>query len=154
MTTDPLTEQAILAAGCFWGVEATLQQVPGVLQTKVGYTGGSTAEPTYKTVCSGRTGHAEAVQVIFDPAVLSYAELLEYFWRLHDPTQKDRQGPDIGTQYRSAIFYTSEAQRQTAESAKQAVQQTLPRPVATDIAPAGTFWLAEEEHQCYLKKRR
>lgn len=148
------SERAIFAAGCFWGVEAALQEVRGVLQTTAGYTGGSTADPDYKTVCSGTTGHAEAVEVVFDPAAVSYADLLEHFWQLHDPTQKDRQGPDIGSQYRSAIFYIGEAQRQAAEDAKHTVQKKHARTVVTEISPAGTFWRAEDDHQCYVRKNR
>jgi peptide-methionine (S)-S-oxide reductase len=148
-------EKATFGAGCFWGVEATFRRVPGVKGTAVGYMGGTTANPTYEQVCSDRTGHAEVVQVEFDPAEAPYEKLLEIFWQNHDPTQLNRQGPDFGRQYRSAIFYHSEAQRQTAEASKQALADsgTLRRTIATEITPAAEFWRAEEYHQQYLEKR-
>ncbi|MFN8614733.1 MAG: peptide-methionine (S)-S-oxide reductase MsrA [Vampirovibrionales bacterium] len=147
------TETAILAAGCFWGVEALLSQVPGVLQTQVGYIGGSTEHPTYEQVCTGTTGHAEAVQMVFDPATVSYSELLSLFWRLHDPTTLNRQGPDIGTQYRSAIFTTTDEQTTLAEASKQLAQTGFDDSIVTQITPAPTFWPAEEYHQQYFAKR-
>lgn len=147
-------ERAVFAAGCFWGVEATLQKVPGVAHTRVGYTGGHAANPTYEAVCGGQTGHAEAVEVVFDPAVVSYEEVLARFWALHDPTQVNRQGPDVGTQYRSAIFVADERQRAAAEASLAERQRALSHPIATEIAAAGTFWAAEEYHQCYVQKRR
>lgn len=145
---------ATFAAGCFWGVEQTFREVEGVLSTQVGYIGGHTDQPTYREVCFGDTGHAEAVEVTYDPARLSYEDLLAVFWKAHDPTQKNRQGPDIGDQYRSAIFTHSDDQRQAAEASKQALDASaqLNRPVATQIEPAATFWRAEEYHQQYVAK--
>lgn len=148
-----MQEKAIFAAGCFWGVEATLQKIRGVTQTRVGYTGGHTAQPDYKSVCSGKTGHAEAVEVLFDAQTVSYDELLQAFWTLHDPTQLNRQGPDFGTQYRSAVFYTSEAQREAAQRDKDALAEKG-LAVVTEITAAGEFWQAEDYHQCYVQKRR
>jgi peptide methionine sulfoxide reductase msrA/msrB len=148
-------ETAILAGGCFWGMEELLREIPGVLETDVGYTGGSLGSPTYEDVKTGRTGHAEAVRVVFDPKRLSYADLLEHwFFRMHDPTTKDRQGNDVGTQYRSAIFYTSPAQRETAERIKGKVDASgkWKRPVVTQIVEAGAFTPAEDYHQDYLQK--
>jgi peptide methionine sulfoxide reductase msrA/msrB len=148
-------ETAILAGGCFWGMEDILRTIPGVLETEVGYTGGTTAAPTYETVHLGTTGHAEAVRITFDPKRLSYADLLEHwFFRMHDPTTKNRQGNDIGTQYRSAIFVTSPAQRATAEAVKKRVGQSgkWKAPIVTEIADAGSFTLAEGYHQDYLQK--
>jgi len=146
---------ATFAAGCFWGVEAEFRRVEGVLSTEVGYTGGETEGPTYQAVCAGRTGHAEAVRVEYDPDRVSYDELLATFFRLHDPTQLDRQGPDVGTQYRSAIFFHDEAQEQAARAAKQAEDASGRHagPVVTEIATAGAWWKAEEYHQQYLAKR-
>ncbi len=148
-------EKATFAAGCFWGVEATFRKTPGVVDTAVGYTGGKVDNPTYKQVCSGRTAHAEAVEVIFDPEKTSYEKLLEVFWSCHDPTTPNRQGPDIGHQYRSAIFYHSEEQKNAAEVSKEQLDRSgkLRRPVVTEIVPAATFWRAEEYHQRYLEKR-
>lgn len=148
-------EVAILAGGCFWGMEEILRTVPGVLETEVGYTGGSLENPTYEQVKYGTSGHAESLKVIFDPAQISYAELLEnWFFRMHDPTTKNRQGNDIGSQYRSAIFTTSEQQRKTAEEVKAKVNSSgkWSRPVVTEIVPAGVFTKAEEYHQGYLQK--
>jgi peptide-methionine (S)-S-oxide reductase len=147
-------EQATLAAGCFWGVEAQLRAVQGVIETKVGYTGGTTTNPSYEQVCSGRTGHAEAVWLEFDPARVSYEALLEVFWKLHDPTTLNRQGPDVGSQYRSAIFFHSESQRVTAEASRDrlAASGAYRRPVVTQIVPAAPFYQAEEYHQRYLEK--
>jgi peptide methionine sulfoxide reductase msrA/msrB len=147
-------ETAILAGGCFWGMEEIIRKIPGVLDIVVGYTGGTTPNATYEDVHTGRTGHAESVQVVFDPDVLSYEDLLGWFFRMHDPTTLNQQGNDIGTQYRSAIFYTSEEQRKTAEKVKARVDASgkWKRPVVTQIAPAGPFWKAEEYHQDYLQK--
>jgi peptide-methionine (S)-S-oxide reductase len=150
---DATTERAIFAAGCFWGVEAAFRQTEGVLGTRVGYTGGTTDHPTYKSVCSGRTGHAEAVEVSYDPDKVSYEQLLDVFWKDHDPTQVNRQGPDFGDQYRTAIFYLSEAQRAAAEASKAAQQPHWANRVVTEITPASTFWEAEDYHQQYLEKR-
>lgn len=146
---------ATFAAGCFWGVEAAFRNVRGVTATRVGYMGGTTDHPGYEDVCTGRTGHAEVVQVDFDPAQVSYDELLDVFWQAHDPTQKDRQGPDIGTQYRSAVFYHDAGQRAAAEASmrRQAESGRHARPIVTEITPAGTFWMAEDYHQRYLEKR-
>ncbi|MFZ0827634.1 MAG: bifunctional methionine sulfoxide reductase B/A protein [Verrucomicrobiia bacterium] len=148
------SETAILAGGCFWGMEEIIRQIPGVTKTTVGYTGGITANPTYEQVCTGNTGHAEAVQVEFDPAKLSYEKLLDYFFRMHDPTTRNRQHNDIGTQYRSAIFYTSEAQKQTAErvTAQWDKSGKFSRPITTEITAATKFYAAEEYHQKYLVK--
>ena len=148
------TEKAIFAAGCFWGVEATLQKISGVVNTRVGYIGGHLPNADYRSVCGGDTGHAEAVEVVFDAGTVSYEELLAAFWQLHDPTQKDRQGPDVGSQYRSAVFYLDDAQRQAAEESKTAQQKRLSRPIATEITAATDFWEAEEYHQSYVLKRR
>jgi peptide methionine sulfoxide reductase msrA/msrB len=148
-------EVAILAGGCFWGMEELLRKAPGVVDTQVGYAGGELASPTYETVSTGKTGHAESVRVVFDPTKLSYADLLEqWFFRMHDPTTKNRQGNDIGTQYRSAIFYTSEAQRRTAEAVKAKVDAsgTWSAPIVTEIKAAGEFTSAEDYHQDYLQK--
>jgi methionine-S-sulfoxide reductase len=146
------TETATFAAGCFWGVEYVFEQVPGVVATEVGYTGGHTESPTYRDVCSHTTGHAEAIRVAFDPEVVTYEQLLEVFWAMHDPTQVNRQGPDVGDQYRSAIFTHSDEQRAAAEASRQAAQARFDRPIATEIAPAGTFWPAEDYHQRYYDK--
>lgn len=147
-------EIATLAAGCFWGVEHILKEINGVLETTVGYTGGSSKNPTYEDICRGNTGHAEAVEVVFDPSKISYEEILDYFFRLHDPTTKNRQGNDVGTQYRSAIFYHSEEQKQISLKAKEALNKSgkWERPVVTEIVPASTFYSAEEYHQDYLQK--
>ncbi|MBN1947051.1 MAG: bifunctional methionine sulfoxide reductase B/A protein [Bradymonadales bacterium] len=146
------TEVALLAGGCFWGVEGIVRDLPGVVDSEVGYTGGRSENPTYEQVCTGRTGHAEAIRVEFDPERLSYADLLHYFFRLHDPTTLNRQGNDIGTQYRSAIFYTTEEQREVAERVKAEVESSgrWPGPLVTEIAPAGPFYPAEAYHQDYL----
>jgi peptide-methionine (S)-S-oxide reductase len=149
------TEKATFAAGCFWGVEAAFRQVPGVVDTAVGYTGGSLANPTYENVCTDRTGHAEAVEVTFDPSRVRYEDLLNVFWENHDPTQKNRQGPDVGTQYRSAIFFHDPAQRDAAIASRDRLEKSgrFRRPIVTEIVPAATFWRAEEYHQKYLEKR-
>ena len=146
---------ATFAAGCFWGVEATFGQIDGVTKTEVGYTGGQTDSPTYKEVCTDRTGHAEAVQVEYDPAKVSYGALLDVFWANHDPTTLNRQGPDVGTQYRSAIFFHSPDQKEAAEASKKALDASgrFRRPIVTQIVPAVTFFPAEEYHQKYLEKR-
>jgi peptide-methionine (S)-S-oxide reductase len=146
-------EKALFAAGCFWGVEAAFRAVPGVVGTTVGYSGGTFPNPTYKDVCTGRTGHAEVVEVEFDPARVSYQDLLRVFWENHDPTTLNRQGPDVGTQYRSAIFYHSPEQESEAKASRDAAQARFPRPIVTEIVPATDFWRAEEYHQQYLEKR-
>jgi peptide methionine sulfoxide reductase msrA/msrB len=148
-------ETAILAGGCFWGMQEILRKVPGVLETEAGYTGGTLPKPSYEDVHTARTGHAEAVRVVFDPALISYADLLEkWFFRMHDPTTKDRQGNDVGSQYRSAIFVTSPVQRKTAEAVKEKVNASgkWKAPLVTEIAEAGPFTRAEEYHQDYLQK--
>ncbi len=147
--------KATFAAGCFWGVEATFRQIPGVTLTRVGYTGGESANPTYKDVCSDRTGHAEAVEVDYDPARVNYEQLLDVFWENHDPTQLNRQGPDYGSQYRSAIFFHSPDQEQAASESKEKLQNSghFSRPVVTQIVPATRFYEAEDYHQQYLEKR-
>ncbi len=148
------TELATFAAGCFWGVEHIFKKVKGVVKTTVGYTGGTIEHPGYWDVSSGETGHAEAVLVEYDPSVITYEELLDYFWRLHDPTQLNRQGPDIGTQYRSAIFYHNEAQKKAAEKSKEKFDRSgvFNKKAVTEIKPAGTFYDAEEYHQDYFEK--
>jgi len=148
-------ERALFAAGCFWGVEAAFRSTPGVIQTAVGYSGGHTDHPTYNDVCSGRTGHAETVEVVFDPAKVRYDQLLNVFWENHDPTTLNRQGPDVGEQYRSAVFFLTPEQEQTARASKQALQQSgrFKRDIVTEITPASTFWRAEEYHQQYFEKR-
>jgi peptide-methionine (S)-S-oxide reductase len=148
-------ETAIFGAGCFWGVEEAFRRIEGVVDATVGYAGGHTANPSYREVCTGSTGHAEVVRVVFDPARLSYRELLEVFWSLHDPTQVNRQGPDVGSQYRSLILVSSPEQAAAARESKAALEASgqFPRPVATEIAEAGPFWTAEEDHQRYLEKR-
>jgi len=145
-------ERATFAAGCFWGVEAAFRQVHGVLQTAAGYTGGHVADPSYGQVGRYRTGHAEAVEVWFDPAQVSYAELLEVFWRIHNPTTRNRQGLDFGSQYRSAIFYHDAGQQETAIASRDAQQQSRKRQIVTQITPASAFYRAEEYHQRYLEK--
>lgn len=146
---------ATFAAGCFWGVEAAFRQLAGVGQTEVGYTGGQTPNPSYEQVCTDRTGHAEAVRIEFDPAVVGYERLLEVFWNNHNPTTLNRQGPDVGSQYRSAIFYHDDAQRAAAEASRAALAASgrYTRPIVTQIVPAAPFYRAEEHHQQYLEKR-
>ena len=150
----PVHETALLAGGCFWGMEEIIRKIPGVTKTTVGYSGGTTANPTYEEVCTGGTGHAEAIQVEFDSSRLSYEELLNYFFRMHDPTTPNRQHNDMGTQYRSAIFFTSDAQKQTAARVKEKWDKSgkFQRPVVTELAAAGKFYSAEEYHQKYLVK--
>ncbi len=148
-----MTEQATFAAGCFWQVEASFRQIPGVKKTTVGYTGGRTEHPSYEEVCSHGTGHAEAVLVEFDPEQVSYDNLLAAFWQLHDPTQLNRQGPDVGDQYRSAIFFRSPEQETAAQESMEKAQPDFRKPIMTEITAAGTFWPAEEYHQRYLERR-
>lgn len=148
-------EKATFGAGCFWGVEATFRQIPGVTATAVGYMGGTLKGPTYKDVCTDRTGHAEVVQVEYDSSKVSYDELLRVFWANHDPTQLNRQGPDVGTQYRTVIFFHNPQQESAAKASKEKLQSSghFKRPLVTAIVPAEEFWRAEEYHQQYLEKR-
>jgi peptide-methionine (S)-S-oxide reductase len=154
-TTQGELQKAIFAAGCFWGVEETFRGLKGVKSTRVGYTGGKTQNPTYKDVCTDMTGHAEAVEVAYDPSEVSYETLLNIFWENHDPTTLNRQGPDVGTQYRSGIFYTNDEQKKQAEASKAALSSSgkFRRTIVTEIVPAVTFYPAEEYHQQYLAKR-
>ncbi len=146
-------EKATFAAGCFWGVEATFRALPGVISTQVGYIGGHKDKPTYKEVCTDRTGHAEAVEVTFDPSKISYGKLLQVFWENHDPTTLNRQGPDWGSQYRSAIFFHSPEQEAEARASVKEAQKSQKRPIVTEIVPAPEFFAAEDYHQQYLEKR-
>ena len=148
-------ERATFAAGCFWGVEAAFRQVEGVVSTQVGYTGGTVANPTYEQVCSGKTGHAEAVDIEYDPSQVSYEELLNVFWENHDPTTLNRQDPDVGAQYRSAVFFNNPEQETAARASKEKLQQSgkYKRPIVTEITPASGFHRAEEYHQQYFEKR-
>jgi peptide-methionine (S)-S-oxide reductase len=146
-------EKALFAAGCFWGVEAEFRRVKGVQATAVGYSGGHLSNPTYKDVCSGKTGHAEVVQVEYDPAQVSYDDLLNVFWENHDPTTLNRQGPDVGAQYRSAIFFHSPEQEAAAKASKERVQSRFKNKIVTEITPATEFYRAEDYHQQYLEKR-
>ncbi len=148
-------EKATFAAGCFWGVEAEFRNVPGVISTKVGYSGGKLVNPTYKDVCSGRTGHAEAVEVTFDPAKVSYDRLLQVFWENHDPTTLNRQGPDVGTQYRSAIYFHNPEQEAAARASKADLEAAgkFRKPIVTEITEGSEFFDAEDYHQQYLEKR-
>lgn len=148
-------EKATFGAGCFWGVEAAFRQVKGVKTTAVGYSGGTFDNPTYEDVCSGQTGHAEVVQLEFDPNRVSYDELLNLFWDIHDPTTANRQGPDVGSQYRSAIFFHGPEQEAAARASKEREAQSgrFGRPIVTEITPASTFYMAEDYHQQYLEKR-
>jgi peptide-methionine (S)-S-oxide reductase len=148
-----MTQRATFAAGCFWGVESTFRAIPGVTATRVGYTGGHTDDPTYYEVCSDTTGHAEAVEVEFDPEQVSYDELLAVFWANHDPTTPNRQGPDVGSQYRSAIFFDSPEQQEAALKSKAAIQAELPARVVTEVVPVQTFHEAEDYHQQYFEKQ-
>ena len=147
-------EKATFAAGCFWGVESAFRTIDGIVDTQVGYIGGETENPTYKEVCTGRTGHAEAIELSFDPEVITYQQLVELFWRVHNPTQMNRQGPDRGTQYRSAIFYHSDEQRQIATRSRDKLDASnaYRKPIATEITPTSTFYRAEEYHQRYFEK--
>ena len=147
--------KATFAAGCFWGVEEAFRQIPGVISTTVGYTGGTTKNPTYKDVCTGRTGHAEAVEVEYDPGKVSYLQLLSAFFQNHNPTTVNRQGPDVGTQYRSAIFYRDAEQEADAKNAIAELekQKVFSRPIVTQVVPASDFYAAEEYHQKYLEKQ-
>lgn len=147
-----MTETAILAAGCFWGVQFYFDQVPGVKKTVVGYTGGHTKNPTYEEVCRHTTGHAEAVQIEFDPKEVSYEVILKHFFRMHDPTQLNRQGPDVGDNYRSAIFYTTKTQKDTAEKIVESSRAVFKQPIVTQITKAAQFYPAEAYHQKYSQK--
>ena len=155
MEKTTTVEKATFAAGCFWGVEAAFRQIHGVVSTQVGYTGGKTANPTYEDVCTDRTGHAEAVEVTYDPSRVRYEDLLNVFWTNHDPTTVNRQGPDVGEQYRSVIFFHSPAQEATAKASKAHLEaeHRFKRPIATQILAAGPFYRAEDYHQQYLEKR-
>ena len=149
-----MEEKATFAAGCFWGVEDKFMKLPGVLETRVGYTGGSTKNPTYEMVCNGDTGHKEAVEIIFNPEQTTYEQLLRAFWSMHDPTTANRQGLDIGEQYHSVIFYHTDAQKETAEKSKKELQGmgVYKSPIMTDVVPAVQFFEAEEYHQKYVQK--
>jgi len=146
-------KKATFAAGCFWGIEALFEKIKGVEKTTVGYTGGKTKNPTYEQVCTDTTGHAEAIEIIYNPDEIKYEQLLETFWMMHDPTQKNRQGPDIGTQYRSAIFYYNQEQKQIAEQSKKQKEKDLGVKIQTEITDASEFYAAEKSHQKYLKKQ-
>jgi peptide-methionine (S)-S-oxide reductase len=148
-----MTEKATFAAGCFWGVEVEFRNTPGVTSAIVGYTGGHLNNPSYEQVCTGATGHAEAVEVEFDPERVSYEQLVDRFWDLHDPTQLNRQGPDVGTQYRTAVFTHSREQEAVAMASKERAQARFSKPIATEIVPATAFWPGEDYHQRYLEKR-
>ncbi len=145
-------EMATFAAGCFWGVEAAFRQLPGVLEVTSGYTGGHTVAPSYQDVCSGRTGHAEAVEILYDPQKISYDALLDAFWKIHDPTTANRQGPDVGTQYRSAIFTHGDEQQKLAEASRGREQSNQSKPIVTEITVAGDFYPAEDYHQRYFER--
>jgi peptide-methionine (S)-S-oxide reductase len=156
VSTERITmEKATFGAGCFWGIETAFRQIDGVISTTVGYSGGRTANPTYRDVCSDETGHAEVVEVEFDPAKVRYEQLLDVFWENHDPTTLNRQGPDVGSQYRSAIFFHSPAQEAAARASKARLEaaKRFRRPIVTQIEPAATFYRAEDYHQQYLEKR-
>ena len=148
-----MTEKATFGAGCFWHVEEAFREIKGVLKTEAGYMGGKMKNPTYENVCTDETGHAEVVQIEFDPKIVPYEKLLEVFWTVHDPTQKNMQGPDVGTQYRSAIFYHTEEQKKIAEKSLQKEQKHHKEKIATEITKANTFYKAEEYHQKYLMKK-
>jgi len=145
--------KALIGAGCFWGIEEYYRKLKGVIVTKVGYSGGNTAKPTYEEVCSGKTGHAEVVQIKFDEETISFQQILNHFWKCHDPTQLNRQGFDVGRQYRSAIFYYSNEQHNDALESKKQIQQNLQKTIVTEITPAQKFYLAEDYHQLYIFKR-
>ena len=153
-TSNPKLETATLGGGCFWCVEAVYQRIDGVKSVESGYSGGSVKDPTYEAVCSGTTGHAEVAQIVFDPAVLSYEKLLDVFWKAHDPTTLNRQGNDVGTQYRSVIFTHSEAQRIAAAKSKTAAQAHFKSPIVTEIVPLTTFYKAEDYHQKYFTNHK
>ncbi len=146
-------EKATFGAGCFWGVEADFRKIDGVTKSTVGYLGGTLVNPTYEQVCTDSTGHAEVVQIEFDPAVVTYDELLDLFWKIHDPTQLNRQGPDVGTQYRSAVFFHSPEQERLARASKERAQDRFSRPIVTEVTEASEFYPAEDYHQKYLEKR-
>ena len=146
-------EKATFGAGCFWGVEAAFREIPGVVDAAVGYEGGNLENPTYHDVCTDRTGHAEVVEVTFDPSKVAYKTLVDHFWKLHNPTTRNRQGPDVGSQYRSAIFFHSPEQEAEAKASKEAAQPNFKSPIVTEIVPAQTFYRAEDYHQQYLAKR-
>jgi peptide-methionine (S)-S-oxide reductase len=152
---NEMTAKATFGAGCFWGVEAAYRQIPGVVSTAVGYLGGTMENPTYRDVCSGRTGHAEVVEVTYDPERVTYDDLLTVFWENHDPTTLNRQGPDVGTQYRSAVFYHDDEQKEAAIASKDEREKSgrYRRPIVTEITPATEFYVAEDYHQQYLEKR-
>lgn len=147
--------KAMFGAGCFWGIEEAFRRIPGVIETAVGYSGGSLTKPTYQDVCSSSTGHTEVVEVTFDESKVSFGQLLDLFWTIHDPTTLNRQGPDVGTQYRSAIYYVDDVQKAEAEASKALMQASgkFRRPIVTEITPASTFWRGEDYHQQYLAKR-
>jgi len=146
-------KKATFAAGCFWGIEAAFEKIKGVEKTTVGYTGGKTKNPTYEQVCTGATNHTEAIEIIYNPDEIKYEQLLETFWMMHDPTQKNRQGPDIGTQYRSAIFYHNQEQKQIAKQSKKQKEKDLGVKIQTEITAASEFYESEEYHQKHLKKQ-
>lgn len=150
-----MNKEAMFGAGCFWGVEELFRTTPGVIETAVGYSGGNQDNPSYQDVCYTDTGHAEVVHLTYDPAKISYEKLLDIFWKNHNPTTRDRQGPDVGSQYRSAVFYYDEEQKQAAEKKKEELEASgrFSNPVVTQIEPASTFWRAEEYHQKYLMKK-
>jgi peptide-methionine (S)-S-oxide reductase len=148
------TEKATFGAGCFWQVEAVFREVPGVIDTAVGYEGGHVDNPTYEQVCSGATGHTEVCQVTFDPEQVSFEDLVSKYFEIHDPTQLNRQGPDVGYQYRSVVFAHSDEQAETVRKVIERIQPRLRKPIVTEIEPAAPFWRAEEYHQCYLEKRQ
>ena len=152
--SETKTEKATFGAGCFWQVEEAYRNTPGVIETAVGYEGGHVENPSYEQVCSGNTGHAEVTQVTFDPEQVSYEELVEKFWAVHDPTQLNRQGPDVGDQYRTVIFTHSDEQAEIARRSLENARQRFRDPIVTTVEPATGFWKAEEYHQCYLQKRQ
>ncbi len=155
-TRNMTTEKALFGAGCFWGVQYKFDQIPGVVSTRVGYSGGDFDNPTYKDVCTNKTGHAEVVQVTYDPSVISYKEILEIFWKIHDPTTLNQQGPDIGTQYRSVVFYYNDEQKEAALKYRDELNKSgkFRNPIVTQLVPVGEFWEAEEYHQKYHEKNR
>ena len=149
-----ILEKAVLGAGCFWHIEHYFSKLKGVIRTRVGYSGGNdVTQPTYENVCTGDTGHAEVVEITFNPKIIKYNNILENFWRIHDPCSLNKQGPDIGTQYRSAIFYYSDEQKNIAEKSKSVFQKKLFSPIVTEITKAKEFFIAEDYHQCYIQKK-